>query len=59
MYIVKHEDKKKPEYENSSHIAKKKKAVENVFHKKNLKEIVGLIDEEDEDLAETYARYIK
>jgi hypothetical protein len=55
---VKTEDKKQ-EYENSSHIAKKKKAASEIFHKKNLKDIVHLIDEEDEDLAETYARYIK
>jgi hypothetical protein len=49
----------KQEYENASHIAKKKKAVESTFHKKNMKEIVELIDEEDSDLAEKYARYIK
>lgn len=53
------ETNKKVENENSTHIAKKKKAVEKEFHKKNFKEIVELMDEEDEELAKDYARYIK
>jgi hypothetical protein len=49
------------EFENNSHIAKKKKAVSSQFHKKNFKDIVDLIDTEDEDEQniEQYARFIK
>lgn len=49
----------KNDFENSSHIAKKKKAVQQEFQKKNLKKIVELLDEEDQEIAEQYARYIK
>lgn len=49
----------KHEYENSSHIAKKKKAEQQQFRKKNLKEIVDLIDEDEQDIVDKYARFIK
>lgn len=49
----------KNEYENQSHIARKQKAVQQEFQKKNLKKVVELLDEEDEEVAEKYARYIK
>ena len=47
------------DYENANHIKKKKKAAEGQFHKKNVKEIIELLNEEDEEVAEMYARYIK
>jgi hypothetical protein len=47
------------EFENGSHIAKKKKAVENQFQKKNFKQIIEMIDDEDVEVAEKYARYIR
>jgi hypothetical protein len=57
---AKHEPKKSvQDQENNSHIARKKKAVQSQFQRKNLKDIVHLMNEEDEDLAETYARYVK
>lgn len=47
------------EFENGSHLARKKKAVENQFQKKNFKQIVELLDEEDIEIAQKYARYVK
>lgn len=47
------------EFENGSHIARKRKAVENTFQKKNLKDVIDLLNEEDEDEALKYARYVK
>lgn len=47
------------EFENESHIGRKKKAIDSQFQKKNIKKIVELIDEEDVEIAEKYARYIK
>ena len=48
------------EFENDSHISRKKKAVANSLHTKNKKQIIELIDSEDEDEdPELYARYIK
>lgn len=47
------------EYDNVSHIEKKKKALSLQFQKKNFKQIVELIDDEDLEVAEKYARYIK
>lgn len=52
-------DDSKNEYTNPSHIAKKQKAVGQQFQKKNLKQIVELLDEEDVEIAEKYARYVK
>ena len=48
-----------PEFENNSHIARKKKAVESQFQKKNFKQIVEMINDEDDEVSEKYARYIK
>lgn len=48
------------EFENDSHISRKKKAVANSQQAKNKKQILELIDSEDEDEdPELYARYIK
>lgn len=48
------------EYENSSHVAHKKKAAENKFRKKNVRDIIELIgDEDSEEDYEKYVRYIK
>lgn len=49
----------KNEYDNPSHIVKKQKAESQQFQKKNLKKIVELLDEEDAEIAEKYARYVK
>jgi len=53
------ESKTQTEYENNSHVARKKKAIATTFKKKNFKEVVDLLNEEDNDLAEYYARYVK
>lgn len=53
------ESKATNEYENPSHIAKKKKAIANTFTKKNFRDIVELINDEDDEVAEHYARYIR
>ena len=53
------ESKSSQEYENNSHIAKKRKAVANQFQKKNFKDIVELINDEDDSVAEKYARFIR
>lgn len=53
------ESKQQKEFENDSHISRKKKAIANTFHKKNFRDIVNLIDDEDTDVAERYARYVK
>lgn len=47
------------EYENESHLGRKKKAIESQFQKKNFKQIVDLMDEEDVELAQKYAQYIR
>ena len=47
------------EYENDSHLMRKKKAEENRFNKKNFREIADLIDDEDGEIAEKYARHIR
>lgn len=47
------------EFENDSHIAKKKKALEAQSQKKNFKRIVELFDDDDIEYVEKYARYIK
>ncbi len=48
------------EFENDSHISRKKKAVAIPQHTKNKKQLIELIDSEDEDEdPELYARYIK
>lgn len=47
------------EFENDSHISRKKKAIATTFKKKNLKDVVDLIDDEDSEVSEMYARYIK
>lgn len=49
----------KNEFDNQTHIVRKQKAVEQQFQKKNLKRIVELIDEEDDEVADKYARHIK
>lgn len=51
--------KESQEFENNSHISRKKKAEANKFTKKNHNDIIDLINEEDDEVAETYARYIK
>ena len=53
------ESKTQNEYENNSHILKKKKAIATTFKKKNFKDVVDLLNEEDSELAEYYAQYIK
>ena len=47
------------EFENESHLGRKKKAIESQFQKKNFKQIVELLDEEDVEIAQKYARYVK
>lgn len=47
------------EFENGSHLARKKKAEDNQFSKKNYKQIVKMLDEEDVEIAEKYARFIR
>lgn len=47
------------EFENGSHLARKKKAVENQSQKKNYKQIIEMIDDEDLEVAQRYARFIK
>lgn len=48
------------EYENDSHIGRKRKAIANAFQKKNLNDIVELInDDEDEESAKKYAHFIR
>ena len=52
-------DKQSSEYENPSHIVKRKKALESQFVKKNIKSLKELIHEEDEEFVEEYIRYIR
>ena len=47
------------DYENSSHIARKQKAVDKQYHKKNYRDIVEMINDEDEEVAEKYARFLR
>ena len=47
------------DYENESHISRKKKAAAKSQHAKNQKQIIEMIDTEDEDDLGQYARYIK
>lgn len=48
------------DYENESHLSRKKKAEANAFHAKNQKQIIDLIDiEDDEEDLDRYIRYIK
>jgi hypothetical protein len=47
------------EYENGSHVANRKKAIATTFKKKNFRDVVDLLNEEDENLAEYYAQYVK
>lgn len=47
------------EFDNNNHIAKKKKAVSQQFTKRNMRDIVDLINEEDDELAKKYAQYVK
>ncbi len=47
------------EYENSSHIKNKKKAIATTFQKKNHRDIVELINDEDDEVGERYAKYIR
>jgi hypothetical protein len=53
------ESKQQKEFENDSHISRKKRALASTFQKKNFKDIVDLINDEDSDVSEKYARYIK
>jgi hypothetical protein len=53
------ESKTQTEYENNTHILKKKKAIATSFKKKNIKDVIDLMNEEDDDVAEKYARYIR
>ena len=50
------------EHENGSHLARKKKALDAQFRKKNQREVIDLMSskeiDDEEDLAK-YARYIK
>ena len=52
-------DQKSSEYENPSHIVRRKKAIESQFVKKNIKSLKELIHEEDEEFVEEYIRYIR
>jgi hypothetical protein len=45
--------------ENSTHIKNKKRALATTFKKKNYKDVVDLINDEDDSVAEMYARYVK
>ena len=54
-----HSESKTNDYENPSHVAKRQKAIATTFKKKNFKEVVDLLNEEDSSVAEYYARYIK
>lgn len=47
------------EFENSNHVAKKKRAIATEFKKKNHKDIVDLINDEDDAVSEMYARFIR
>jgi hypothetical protein len=59
MLMSQFKDKQNSEYENDSHIGRKKKAIAQQFQKKNQREIVELMNEEDDSVAEKYARYVK
>ena len=54
-----HSESKTNDYENPSHVARKKKAIATQFKKKNFREVVDLLNEEDEDLAKYYAADVK
>ena len=51
--------KSSQEFENASHIARKKKAIATTFKKKNFNDVVELINDEDDSVSEMYAKYIR
>ena len=59
MSIGKFPPSNNSEFENGSHIERKKKAVESQYQGKNFKQIVELINDEDEEVSKKYARFIK
>ena len=62
MSSKKRESSYAPEYEDGSHLDRKKKALDSQFRKKNQREVIDLMSAkeiyDEEDLTK-YARYIK
>lgn len=60
MSIKQRDNSLSSEFTNGTHIARKKRAEQKEFKKKNYKQIMDQIsEEEDEDDLEKYVRYIK